>query len=203
MLEFLVCQRWLALDPDRNWKIWMVDDHAARALWRERLQQHAPTLHDAAVASLTPAQREEGDEIAAVRTRLAAELGDPRPRLLPIEQRATAVELSFLYDMLYRYESSAGPHPTMISVDLLLEKHPKGLVLRGEPTAQFASPAIYLHGAFLLYEALKGSGQLTPALKLPELPSLGRDIYALAMERTNERMPNWRELLPREVVDQV
>src|SRR5215475_15939851 len=30
MLEFLVCQRWLALDPDRNWQLWMDDDHKAR-----------------------------------------------------------------------------------------------------------------------------------------------------------------------------
>ena len=82
-------------------------------------------------------------------------------------------------------------------------KHPNGLVLRGEPTAQFAPPPVYLHGAFLLYEALKGSGELTPALNLRDLPSLGRDIYALVQERTNVRVPNWRELLPREIVDQI
>lgn len=203
MLEFLVCQRWLALDPDRNWKIWMADDHAARALWREKAHQHVPALHDAAMESLTPEQREEGEAIAAARIRLAAELGDRRPRLPSLEQRAAQVGLSFLYDGLYRYESSAGPHPTMMSVDLLLEKHRKGLVLRGEPTAQFAPPPVYLHGAFLLNEALKGSGELTPALNLPELPSLGRAISALVVERMNGRVPNWRDLLPPEVVDQV
>jgi hypothetical protein len=203
MLEFLVCQRWLALDPDLNWKIWMADDHAARDLWRGRAREHAPALHDAAVESLTPEQRKEGEAIAAVRIRLAAELGDRRPRIPSLEQRAAQVGLSVLYDGLYRYESSAGPHPTMMSVDLLLEKHRKGLVLRGEPTAQFAAPPVYLHGAFLLYEALKGSGELTPALNLRELPSLGRDIYALVQERMNVRVPNWRELLPREIVDQI
>ena len=203
MLEFLVCQRWLAHDPDLNWKLWMAQDHAARDLWRERLQQHAPTLHDAAVESLTPEQRKDGEEVAAGRMRLAAELGDRRPGRPNLEQRAAQVGLSFLYDVLYRYESSAGPHPTMLSVDLLLEKHRKGLVLRGEPTAQFAPPPVYLHGAFLLYEALKGSGELTPALNLRELPSLGRDIYALVQERMNVRVPNWRELLPREIVDQI
>jgi hypothetical protein len=201
MLEFLVCQRWLAYDPDLNWKLWMAQDHAARDLWRERLRQHALTLHDAAVESLTPEQRKDSEEVAAGRMRLAAELGDRRPGRPNLEQRADQVGLSFLYDVLYRYESSAGPHPTMLSVDLLLEKHPNGLVLRGEPTAQFAPPPVYLHGAFLLYEALKGSGELTPALNLCELPSLGRDIYALVQERTNVRVPNWRELLPREIVD--
>jgi hypothetical protein len=203
MLEFLVCQRWLALDPDLNWKLWMAQDHAARDLWRERLQQHAPTLDDAAVESLTAEQRKEGAEVAAGRMRLAAELGGRRPGRVNLEQRAAEVGLSILYDVLYRYESSAGPHPTMMSVDLLLEKHRKGLVLRGEPTAQFAPPPVYLHAAWLLYEALKGSGELTPALNLPELPSVGRDIYALVVERTNERMPNWRELLPPEIADQV
>jgi hypothetical protein len=83
-----------------------------------------------------------------------------------------------------------------------VEKHPKGLVLRGEPT-QFAPPPVYLHGAFLLCEALKGSGELTPVLNLRELPSLGHDIYALVEERMNVRLPNWRELLPREIVDQI
>jgi hypothetical protein len=202
MLEFLICQRWLAHDPDRNWKLWMTDDHAARDLWRERLRKHAPALHDAAVESLTPEQRKEGKAVAAGRRRLAAELGDRQPDdRRSLEQRAAQVGLSMLYDGLYRYESSAGPHPTMLAVDLLLEKHPKGLVLRGEPTAQFAAPPVYLHGAWLLYEALKGSGELTPALSLPQLPTLGRDLYALLEERADTQQPNWREFLPREAFD--
>ena len=119
-----------------------------------------------------------------------------------LEQRAAQVGLSILYDVLYRYESGAGPHPTMTSIDLLLEKHPNGLVLRGEPTAQFAAPPVYLHGAHLLCEALRGSGELTPALNLPELPSLGRDISALVVERMDAQVPNWRELVPPEIADQ-
>jgi hypothetical protein len=47
------------------------------------------------------------------------------------------------------------------------------------------------------------SGELTPALNLRELPSLGRDIEALVKKQATERMPNWRELLPRKVVDQI
>jgi hypothetical protein len=177
----------------------MADDHRARGVWRERLQKHAPALHDAAVGALTPEQRKDGEAMAAVRIRLEAELG--KDRLPSYEQRADQVGLSPLYDMLYRYESSAGPHPTMFAVDLLLDKHLKGLVLRGEPTAQFTAPPVYLHGAFLLHEALKESGELTPALNLRDLPSLGRDIYALVKENTSTRLPNWRELLPAEVVD--
>jgi uncharacterized protein DUF5677 len=204
MLEFLICQRWLAHDPDRNWKVWMTDDHAARDLWRERLRQHAPELHAAAMEALTPEQRKEAEAVAAGRTQLAAQYGgrqqgDAHKNL---ELRAAQVGLSFMYDGLYRYESNAGPHPSMLASELLMEKHPKGLLLRSEPTAQFAAPPVYLHGASLLYEALEGSGELTPALRLPELPSLGRDLYALAEERMNMRLPNWRELLPREVVDQ-
>ena len=53
MFKSLVCQRWLAPDPDRNWKLWMAEDHGARDLWRKRLSEHAPALHDAAAASLT------------------------------------------------------------------------------------------------------------------------------------------------------
>jgi len=205
MLEFLVCQRWLALDPDRNWKLWMADDHAARDLWRKRLLEHAPALHDAAVAALMPEQRAEGEEVAAGRARLDAELGDQWPgdrRQRNLEQRAAQVGLSFLYDVLYRYQSNAVPHPSMLSVDLLLEEHENGLVLRGEPTAQFVNLPVYLHGALLLSEALKDSAELTDALRLPGLPSLGRDILALLEKRASAQMPNWRDLMSNEALDQ-
>jgi hypothetical protein len=204
MLEFLVRQLWLAHDPDRNWALWMAKEHDAGDLRQEKIRQHAPALHDAAVASRTPEQRKEGEAVAAGRTQLAAELGNGRPGMPNLELQARDVGLSFLYDGLYRYQSNAGPHPTMLAVDLLLEKHPEGLVLRGEPTAQFVAPPVYLHGAWLLYEALKKSGELTPALNLPELPSLGRDIEALVKEQATARMPpKWRDLLPHEVADQI
>lgn len=103
MSEFLVCQRWLAHDPDRDWKLWMQEDHAARDLWRERLRQRAPALHGAAVASLTPEQREEAEVIAAVRARVAEQLGGRLPEdRHSIEQPAAQAGLSFLYDGLYR-----------------------------------------------------------------------------------------------------
>jgi len=203
MFEFLVCQRWLARDPDRNWKVWMTDDHAARDLWRDRLRQHAPALHAAAAASLTPEQRKEGEAVAAARLHLAAEFGEWQARdRRSLEQRAADVGLSFLYDGLYRYESSAATHPTMLAVDLFLERHPKGLRLCAEPTAQFTPLPIYLHGAMLLYEALKGSGELNSHLQLPELDSIGRDLHTLAERRISARLPNWQDLLPDEAFDQ-
>ena len=72
-----------------------------------------------------------------------------------------------------------------------------------EPTAQLVSVPVYLHGALLLHEALKDSGELTPALNLPEVAPIGRDIYALVQKHMIERLPNWRELLPPEVVEQI
>jgi hypothetical protein len=201
MLEFLVTERWIAHDPDRNWKLWMQQDHAARDVVRERFGQHAPALNDAAVAALTPAQRHEGEEIAAVREQLKAELGDRQPEdRHRLEQRADQVGLSFLYDGIYRY-ASAMTHPTVLAIDVLSERRPRGLLLRGEPTAQFAPLSPYLYGALLLYEALKDGAELAPALDLSELPDLGRDIYALVEERTTARIPNWRELLPAEAFD--
>jgi hypothetical protein len=134
MFEFLICQHWLAHDPDRNWKLWMERDHAARDLWRERLRQHALALHAAASASLTPEQRQEGELVAATRQRVAAELGDrDRNDRQNLEQRATQVGLGFAYDLLYRYESSAAMHPIMFAVDLLLEKHRNGSCFGASP----------------------------------------------------------------------
>jgi hypothetical protein len=202
MFEFLVCQRWLALDPDRNWKLWMQEDHAARDRLRGRLRHHAPALHDAAVAALTPEQRDEADVIVAARKKVADELG-PRHRggQRSLEDRAGAVGLGFLYDLIYRYESSAGTHPTLFAVDLLFERHAKGLRLRGEPTAQFAAPPVYLHGAYLLHEALTRSGEHTPELRLPELTALGNQLRTLAERHADARLPNWPELVPSHALD--
>lgn len=201
MFEFLVTQRWLARDPERNWKLWMEQDHASRDLWRERFGRHTPALYDVAAASLTSVQRREGEEIAAVRAQVASELGESRPEdRHNLEQRAGQVGLSFLYDGVYRY-ASAVTHPSLLAIDVLLERRPRGLLLRGEPAAQSASLAPYLHGAVLLYEALSDGGKLARALDLRELPSLGRAIYALVEQDASARMANWRELLPAEAFD--
>lgn len=197
MFEYLLCQRWLANDPDRNWKLWMQQDHAARDLWRERLHQHAPELHDAAVASLTHEQLEEAGVITAVRKQIAEELGDRQPGdRLSMEQRAAQVGLGFFYDTLYRYESNAATHATLLATDLLLERTQNGLILRSEPTRQFAPLPAYLHGANLLYEALNTSAEQTPALRIAELPSLARQLHTLAEQHANTRLPNWREVPP-------
>lgn len=202
MFEFLVCQLWLARDPERNWRLWMEEDHAARDLWRERLRQHAPALHDAAVASLTREQREEAEVIAAVRAQVAEELGGRRPEdRQSIEQRAAQMGLGFLYDGLYRYESSAATHATLLAVDLLLEKVPSGLVLRSEPTTQFVPLPVYLHAAQLLYAALDSAGEHAAALRLAELPALGSDLLTLTEERASARLPNWQDLVPSEAFD--
>lgn len=110
MFEFLVRQLWLAQDPDRNWKLWMQDDHYQRDLWRQRLREHAPTLHDAAVAALRPDQLKEAADVQAVRARIDTDLGG-RQRVPSLEQMAKEVGLSFLYDGVYRFESSAAVHP--------------------------------------------------------------------------------------------
>ena len=203
MFEFLVCQRWLAHDPERNWKLWMQKDHSARDLWRERVRKHAPALHAAAVASLTRDQLEEAEVIAAVRAQVADELGDRRPEdRQSIEQQAAQVGLSFMYDGLYRYESNAATHATLLAVDLLLEKVPRGLVLRSEPTSQFVPLPVYLHGAELLYVALDSSGEHSPTLRIAELPSLGDTLRGLVEQHASSRVPNWQELLSSEAFNQ-
>jgi Family of unknown function (DUF5677) len=197
MFEFLVCQRWLARDPDRNWKLWMREDHAARDLMRNRLREHAPALYAAADASLSAEQRDEAAVIADVRTRVAAELGDRQPEdRRGLEQRAALVGLGFVYDVLYRYGSSVAVHPTLLSVDLLYEKGRKGLVLRGEPTAQLGAPPVYLYCAQFLYEALGDGAAQSPALRLSELPLFGRELGVLAERYAGARSPNWPDLLP-------
>ena len=195
MYEFLICQRWLARDPERNWKLWMEADHKRRDYWRAQLQQNAPALHDAAVDALTPEQRQEGEAVAVARQRLSAEIGDRLPDdRFSILQWATQVGMSFVYDTVYRYQSSV-LHPSMFAVDLLLEPHRDGVRLLGEPSTQFAVPSIYLDAALLLRDALQGSGDMTPALRLNNLPAIGAELHALAERTTSARVPNWRDFL--------
>jgi hypothetical protein len=204
MFEFLVRQRWLATDPDRNWKVWMERDLADRERWRKELHKRAPALHDTAAAVLTPAQRQERDMIGAARKRLARELGDRLPEdRWRLKQRADQVGLGFIYDVVYQYESSAAIHPTMLAVDLFSETRQGGLRLRGEPAAHFAPVAVYLQGALLLHEALSEAAEHTRSVDFPELPALGNDLRALSERRTSARLPNWPQLLPSKAFDQV
>lgn len=79
----------------------------ARDLWRERLRQHSPNLHDAAVASLTPEQLQDREAIMTVRKRLSGDIGERLPDdRRNLEQRADQVGLSFLYDVISRWGSS-------------------------------------------------------------------------------------------------
>jgi hypothetical protein len=195
MYEFRFCQRWLARDPERNWKLWMEADHKRRDYWRAQLQQNAPALHDAAVDALTPEQRREGEAVAVARARLSAEIGDPLPDdRFSIEQWATQVGMRFVYDTVYRYQSNV-LHPSMFAVDLLLEPHPTGARLRGEPSSQFEAPSIYLDAALLLRDALQESGDMTPALSLNNLPAIGAQLHTLAERTTSARLSNWRDFL--------
>ena len=76
----------------------------------------------------------------------------------------------------------------MLATDLLMEKHPKGLVLRGEPTALFVAPPVYLHEACMLYEALKGNGELTPALSVVRVGSSSGVIRRLPARQADGRV---------------
>jgi len=120
----------------------------------------------------------------------------------PIEYLPDGTYLAQMNLARQKGAANAAAHPSMLATELLMERSPKELLLRREPTAQFVAPPVYMHGASLLYEALEGSAELTPALDLPELHSIGRDVYALLEEQMSRRLPNWQELLPSEAFDQ-
>jgi hypothetical protein len=202
MFEFLVRQLWLAQDPDHNWKLWMQDDHHHRDLWRERLRQRAPVLHDAAAAALTPDQIKEGANVQIAREQLDADLGR-RQRLPRLEDMAEAVGFGFWYDGIYRFESAAVVHPMMIGVDMFLEPVHGGLVLRSEPTKQFPPVNVYLNGAIFLSRALEAAGDRMPPLRPANvLDEVNGALLSIVERRAEDRMPNWREVLRHEAVDE-
>jgi Family of unknown function (DUF5677) len=193
MFEFFVTQRWLALDPDLNWMLWMERDHRTRDTWRERLGEHVPELSAAAVASLTPEQRAEATDIAEVREQIKLRLGDRKPVVPSMEQQAKDVGLAPWYDILYRYQSNAGLHPSMLATDLLFEATPRGLRLHGEPTERFVSIPAYLLGAHFLHDALKDCGEQMPSLRIPELDELWTGLAAAIIRYWSQNATNRRE----------
>lgn len=191
MFEFFITQRWLALDPDLNWMLWMERDHSTRDTWRKGVGEHAPALYAAATAALTSEQHEEAKVIADVREQIKARLGNRKAEVPSLEQRAKAVGLAAEYDLLYRYESNADTHPSMFATDLLLESTPRGLRLHGKPTKQFVPVPIYLQGAYLLHAALQDCGEQVSSLRIPKLDTLGTDLASLIVQHGLKNMPNW------------
>lgn len=57
--------------------------------------------------------------------------------------------------------------------------------------------AIYLHCAYLLFEALNECGEHTQALRLTE-SLLGRELRVLAEQSANARLPNWQDLVAKD-----
>ena len=101
-----------------------------------------------------------------------AEAKEERGVLGPPESEQ--VGLSFLSDGLYRYGSSAATHAALLAVDLLLKKVPSGLVLRSEPTTQFAPLPVSLHGAGAAGRAVRAVRACAPrACESESLASLG------------------------------
>jgi hypothetical protein len=184
MFEFYVTQRWLALDPDLNWMLWMEKDHMTRDTWRKGVATHAPILHAAAIDGLTPEQREEARVIAEIRAQIKARIGDKKIEMPTLLNRAKAVGLLPWYDVLYRYESNAGMHPSLLATDLLFEATPTGLRLHGEPTPQFARVPIYLHGAHLLHDALKDCGDQLSSLRIKELDAVWTELASAMIRYT-------------------
>jgi hypothetical protein len=194
MFEFFVTQLWLALDPDLNWMLWMERDHVTRDTWREGVAEHVPALHAAALAALTAEQHTEAKEIVDVRTQIKARLGDRKVEVPHLRERAKAVDLGQWYDLLYRYESNAGMHPSLLATDLLLQSTPRGLRLHGEPTKQFVRLPVYLQGAHLLHMALKDCGEQVPSLRLPEVDKLGVDVAAAVVQYSSHTVGSLQNL---------
>jgi len=204
MLEYLICQNWLAADPDRNWKVWMKDDHGARDVWRERSQKNTPKLYAAAVDAITPEQLKEAEAVAAGRAKLETACGAklPTDAHKNVELRAAQAGMTLLYDGVYRYMSNVGVHPSMLATELLMEQRSTGLMLCSEPTTQFVALPVYLQGASFLYEALQGSAELTPELRGRGLAALGVKIRAMAEARMEAKVANWRDLAPGQAFEQ-
>jgi hypothetical protein len=125
MLEYLILQKWLELEPRLHHVLWVKDDLEGRLRIDMELRQQAPGEHEEALELMEPDRRAEyessleemREQVAQAQEELRL---DKAPRYPSVKQQAEATGLAFVYSLAYRYESQSGVHPTAMAIETLI-----------------------------------------------------------------------------------
>lgn len=196
MLEFLIRQKWLGLDPGLHHVLWAIDDLKARLRIDSELSEQDPAAYQEAVEVMEPEIRVQyKGELARMeneRDELQRRLGLDRPPSYPnLREQATSVGLSFSYSLAYRFDSQSAAHPSAMAIEQLLEDRPDlgGIRLLPEPPPERGYADPYGVGAFILRDALASAAAVIPELQIAGFDGVGERLDQLNRARDAQAAP--------------
>lgn len=178
MLEFLIVQKWLLLDPETHLVLWVAHDLEARLRIDRELRELAPDARDEVIKILEPETGERYElwleNLEHQLEQACLELGVDRPRLPTLREQARAVGLELGYSMAYRFESQSAAHPSALAIEQLMQDRPDlgGISLLGEPPPERGRADPYVVCAVILREALSDAAAAIPELQLDGLADI-------------------------------
>jgi len=171
MLEFLIVQKWLALDSQTHFLLWAADDLRARLRIDREMREQVPEARREAILRPEVGERYEEslEQMEAQLEQAREELGVERvPPLPSLREMADAVDLGATYSLAYRFDSQSAAHPSPLAIEQLMQDRPElgGIGLLAEPPPERGRADPYAVCAVILREALSGAAALIPELRL-------------------------------------
>lgn len=189
MLEFLIRQKWLELNPGLHYVLWAIDDLHARLRIDREIREQDADAHEEAVAIMQPEMRAQYErELGRMHAQLAQlqeQLGlDRVPRYPNLREQAIAVGLGFSYSLAYRFDSQSAAHPSAMAIEQLFEDRPDlgGIRLLPEPPPERGYADPYGVGAFILRDALASAAALVPELQLAGFDEIAAQLDELHLQ---------------------
>lgn len=199
MLEFLIRQKWLELDPGLRYVLWAIDDLNARLRIDREIREQDADAHEEAVEIMQPEMRTQYErELVRMRdqlTLLQERLGLDKPPLYPnLREQAIAVGLGFSYSLAYRFDSQSAAHPSAMAIEQLFRDRPDlgGIELLPEPPPERGYADPYGVGAFILRDALASAAALVPELQLAGFDEVAAQLDQLHPQPNEQAGPPGR-----------
>lgn len=196
MLEFLIRQKWLELDPGLHYVLWAIDDLNARLRIDREIREQDAEAHDEAIEIMQPEMRVQYErELGRMRGQLGQlqeRLGLDRPPPYPnLREQAIAVGLGFSYSLAYRFDSQSAAHPSAMAIEQLLQDRPDlgGIRLLPEPPPERGYADPYGVGAFILRDALASAAALVPELQLAGFDEVAAQLDQLRPQSDDQAEP--------------
>lgn len=186
MLEFLIVQKWLALDPHTHFLLWAANDLRARLRIDREMREQVPDEHREAILrpEVGEGYEQSLEQMEVQLEQAREELGVERlPQLPALRDMADAVDLGVTYSMAYRFDSQSAAHPSPLAIEQLMQDRPElgGIRLLAEPPPERSRPDPYAVCAVILREALSGAADVVPELRLDgfdEVVARLEELYA-------------------------